>query len=353
MKRPIVLAIVVVTVAGGAAWFWKTHARPAGPEELILQGNVDIREVNLGFRVGGRIAEVAFDEGDAVKPGDVIARLDPEPYRREAEEARGLAASLRARLQWLEAGNRPQEVAQARALVREREVTSTNALQLFNRQQELFASKTVSVQDRDDAEARYREAEARLKSAREQLALLEAGFRAEEIAQARADLQRADAALASAALRLTDTVLKAPSDGVVITRAQEPGAIVQPGATVLTVSLTRPVWVRAYIPEPSLGRIHPGLKVRVFTDSRPDKPYFGQVGYISPRAEFTPKNVETVELRTSLVYRLRVVVTNADEGLRQGMPVTVKPEDAGPEVGGPRAAAAAREPQGTGRPSGE
>lgn len=326
MKKLIILAAAALALTGLGGWFLKTHGRATEPEALTLHGNVDIREVNLGFRVAGRIAEVARDEGDAVKAGEVIARLDAEPYRREAEEARGQAASLRARLQLLEAGNRPQEIAQARALVREREVTSANAQRLFKRQEELLASKTVSVQEWDDAQARYREAEARLKSAREQLALLEAGFRSEEIAQARADLTRSEAALASAELRLSDTVLMAPSDGVVITRAQEPGAIVQAGATVLTVSLTRPVWVRAYIPEPSLGRIHPGTNVRVYTDSRPDQPYLGQIGYISPRAEFTPKNVETTELRTSLVYRLRVVVTNADEGLRQGMPVTVRAE---------------------------
>jgi HlyD family secretion protein len=156
------------------------------------------------------------------------------------------------------------------------------------------------------------------------LALLEAGFRSEDIAQAKAELAKAEAALSSAQIRLEDTVLKAPSDGVVITRAQEPGAILQPGTTVLTISLEKPVWVRAYIPEPELGRITPGMKVDVYTDSRPNQPYAGQIGYISPRAEFTPKSVETAELRTSLVYRLRVVVENPDAGLRQGMPVTVK-----------------------------
>ena len=133
---------------------------------------------------------MARDEGDAVKAGEVIARLDPEPNRREAEEARGQVAALQARVQWLEAGNRPQEIAQARAALREREVTAANEERLYKRQEELFASKTVSPQERDDAEARYREAEARLNSAREQLALLEAGFRAEEIAQAKADLAR-------------------------------------------------------------------------------------------------------------------------------------------------------------------
>ncbi|HYG36697.1 MAG TPA: efflux RND transporter periplasmic adaptor subunit, partial [Clostridia bacterium] len=161
-------------------------------------------------------------------------------------------------------------------------------------------------------------------SAREQLNLLEAGFRSEEKAQAKAELARAEAALARAELRVEDTVLKAPSDGVVLTRAQEPGAILQPGTTVLTVSLVKPVWVRAYIEEPNLGHIHPGMKVNIYTDTRPDRPYTGQIGYISPRAEFTPKNVETPQLRTSLVYRLRIVVENPDEGLRQGMPVTVR-----------------------------
>jgi HlyD family secretion protein len=324
MKKPLLVLAVILVLAAAGAWWFKGTWRREDRRTLQLYGNVDIREVNLGFRVSGRLSEVARDEGDAVKAGEMVARLDDEPYRRETEEARSQVASSRARLRLLEAGNRPQEIAQARAVVREREVTLANAERLFKRQEELLASHTVSVQDRDDTEARYREAEARLKSAREQLALLEAGFRAEEIAQAKAELARAEAAVASAELRVQDTVLKAPSDGVVLTRAQEPGAILQTGTTVLTISLQKPVWVRAYVHEPDLGRIHPGMKVEIYTDSRPGKPYTGQIGYISPRAEFTPKNVETTELRTSLVYRLRVVVENPDEGLLQGMPVTAK-----------------------------
>jgi HlyD family secretion protein len=187
----------------------------------------------------------------------------------------------------------------------------------------MLATKGVSIQDRDNAAASHEEAEARLKSARENLALLEAGFRVEDIAQAKADLAQAEAALATANLQVKDTVLTAPSDGVILTRAQEAGAILQVGSAVFTLSLVDPVWVRAYVHEPDLGRIHPGMKVEIRTDSRPDKPYTGQIGFISPRAEFTPKTVETTELRTALVYRLRIVVANPDEGLRQGMPVTV------------------------------
>lgn len=324
MKRRVGLLIVAIVLVAAGAWKLRALRHPPNGATLVLHGNVDIREVNLGFRVGGRLAELRSDEGDAVKAGTLLARLDDEPYRRELEEARAHAVSLKARLQLLEAGHRPEEIAQARALVHEREVVRLNAERVFKRTEELFASQAVAVQDRDDAEARFREAEARLKSAQEQLNLAEAGFRAEEIAQAKADLSRAEAALSAAALRVEDTELKAPADGVVLTRAQEPGAILPAGATVFTVSLARPVWVRAYVHEPDLGRVSPGRKVEVLTDSRPDQPYAGQIGYVSPRAEFTPKNVETPELRTSLVYRLRVVVESPDDALRQGMPVTVR-----------------------------
>jgi HlyD family secretion protein len=321
-KLPV---LIVALLVGTAAWWFFLRERHPGEGGLVLHGNVDIREVSLGFRVSGKIASIRREEGDIAKAGDVLAELDPEPFRRELAEARAQADSLSARVKLLQTGYRPEEIAQASALVRERQVTYENAQRAFKRLQELFTTQTASQQDYDDTEARAREAEARLKSAREQLALLQAGYREEELAQARADLARAEAASAGIELRLQDATLTAPTNGVVLIRAQEPGAIVQPGSTVLTLSLSQPVWVRAYISEPNLGRIHPGMVMDVFTDSRPEKPYRGQVGFISPRAEFTPRNVETPELRTSLVYRLRVIVENPDEGLRQGMPVTVKP----------------------------
>jgi len=324
MKKRIPILFLVL-VAGAAAWWFVGREKAGRAGNLVLHGNVDIREASLGFRVAGKIAEITHEEGDAVKAGEILARLDAEPFQRELAEARAQAESLRARVQLLETGYRPEEIAQALALVREREVTLENAQRIFKRQAELLETRAVSQQDRDDAEARSREAEARLKSAREQLGLLQAGYRKEDVAQAKADLARAEAAMASSDLRLQDATLLAPTNGIVLTRAQEPGAVVQAGATVLTISLSQPVWVRAYVSEPDLGRVHPGMPMEVETDSRPDKPYRGQVGYISPRAEFTPRNVETPELRTSLVYRLRIIVDNPDEGLRQGMPVTVRP----------------------------
>ena len=168
-----------------------------------------------------------------------------------------------------------------------------------------------------------REALQRVKVNEAKFKLLESGFRAEEIAAADARVGQARAARASAALRLEDTELRAPAAGIVLTRALEPGAIVPAGAAALSLSLEKPVWVRAYVHEGELGRVPPGTKVLVTTDGRPDQPFHGKVGFVSPRAEFTPKSVETPELRTALVYRLRVVVEDSDGSLRQGMPVTV------------------------------
>jgi HlyD family secretion protein len=323
MKKKIPLILILLLAGGFVVWKVRSSGRHENPNELSLSGNVDIREVVLGFRVAGRVSEMRAEEGDSVNKGQVIATLDPEPFQRELAEARAAAAAADAKLKMLQAGYRREEIAQATAALRERQVVLENARKVNERQQELAKTQAISSQERDDAEARYREAEARVKSAQEQLSLLQAGFRQEEIAAAKADAERAQASVARAQLRLEDAVLGAPEDGVILTRAQESGAIVQAGTPVVTLSLKSPVWVRTYIREPSLGKVRPGMPVEILTDSRPDKPYEGQIGYISPRAEFTPRNVETEELRTSLVYRMRVVANDPAGELRQGMPVTV------------------------------
>jgi HlyD family secretion protein len=164
----------------------------------------------------------------------------------------------------------------------------------------------------------------RLASAKDSYRLLAEGTRAEDIAAARATLQASQARVAVAQTALDDTRLVAPSEGVVLSRVREPGAIVSPNDVVYVLSLTRPVWVRAYVPEKQLGKLHPGMEVAVLSDSSPSRPFKGHIGFISPTAEFTPKSVETPELRTDLVYRLRIVVDEPEPGLRQGMPVTVR-----------------------------
>ena len=322
MKRILVIIILLAGSAGG--WYlWDTHgaAQRNAPSEFF--GNIDIREVRLGFRVGGRVREVLRDEGDLVVAGDTLARLDDEPFRNALAQAQAQTMALAARLTELRNGSRAEEIEQARKNLAASETTRKNAGQIYERQKQLVSMAAVARQDFDNAESAWRRATAQRDAAKASLDLLQAGARSEQIAQAEANLAAARATLAQTQTQLKDTELVAPEDGVVLTRSVEAGSIVQPGTTAMSVSLVAPVWARAYVPETQLGLVHPGRKVLVFTDSRPD-PYHGQVGDVSPRAEFTPKSVETQELRTSLVYRFRVIVSDADSGLRQGMPVTIR-----------------------------
>lgn len=320
--RRLVLALAGLAACGAVGYaYWR--ARGAGPEP-VYYGNVDIREVALGFRVAGRLDELAVDEGDRVREGQVLARLDAEPLRRELAEATANARAIEARLALFHAGYRPEDVAQAEALLDERRAGLTSAEQNLARLEQLRDTGAITARSLDEAVAARDEARARLRQAAHGAAQFRAGFRHEEINEAQANLGRARAAAAQAELKLADAALVAPADGVVLTRAAERGAILSAGTTVYTVSLTRPVWVRAYCAEAGLGQVAPGRAVLVYSDSRPSAPYHGQIGFVSPTAEFTPKSVETADLRTALVYRFRVVVSDADDGLRQGMPVTVR-----------------------------
>lgn len=326
-RKRIVIALAVVAAVG--IIFGVLRLRGGGDRELKLYGNVDIREVELSFRVPGRLAEVRVDEGDAVKAGDVLAVLDAQRYRDALAKAAGDRDVAAANMAKFHAGYRSEEVAQARAMVAQMEAQVENAARVARRREELLKSGAISAQERDDAVASRDSLLAQLQSARKGLQLQASGFRSEEVAGAEASLRAAEASMAAAMTDLADTEIIAPSDGRVLSRVREPGAMASAGAVVLVVSLNKPVWVRAYVPEPALGKIHLGMPVRIYTDSRPDKPYSGTIGFISPVAEFTPKNVETEALRTDLVYRLRIVVDDPDEGIRQGMPVTVKAAPAG------------------------
>jgi len=327
-QRLLLLGIAIAAILALAVYL-VVRSRGAGP--LTMYGNVDIREVTLGFRVAGRLQTLNVDEGDSVHEGQVLALLDPEPLERDVAEARGNSQSLRARLQLLRTGYRIEDIAQARAALAERQAALVNAEQSYARAVELKDTGAVAARSYDSALADRDQARARVKAAQESLAQFERGYRKEEVAEAEANAVRAEAALAQAELRREDGILKAPADGVVLTRAAEAGAILAAGTPVFTVSLTRPVWARVFVDEPNLGQAAPGRLVLIYTDGRPDRPYHGQIGYVSPTAEFTPKTVETPQLRTALVYRARVVVSDADSALRQGMPVTVRlaPEGTG------------------------
>ena len=322
-RQMAVSALAVLAVAVAGYRLWSTADAAGAGEGLVLYGNVDVRQVELAFRIPGRLDAVVFEEGDAVASGAVVARLDKRPLADDVRHAEAQVAMRRAEFEKFRTGTRPEEIEQARALVEERLASLRNAETHFERQAELARTGAASVQLRDDAEAARDEANARLRSAREALTLAEEGFRAEDVAAAQAALQVAEAQLARARTDLDDAEIIAPADGVILSRIREPGAVVAAGAPVFTLTIDDPVWVRTYVDGPDLGRVQPGMQAEIRTDSFPDKVYRGQIGFISPEAEFTPRTVETPELRTDLVYRLRVIVDNPDGALRQGMPVTV------------------------------
>jgi HlyD family secretion protein len=327
-KRGLNLAGALALVAAGSAIGLGLFggSRDAG---LVLYGNVDIREVDMAFRVPGRIDTIAVDEGQRVERGAILATLDTSSIEARTAEADAAVAQARAQLAKLRRGNRPQDIAQARARVAAAEATARNAQADYQRRQPLVEPGAISRDQWAQAVADRDRAAAQLAEARQALSLLTEGARSEDIAAAAAQLRAAEAGRRGIGTDLQDTRLLAKSAGTVVTRAREPGAIVQPGETVLTLSIDRPMRVRAYVGEPDLSRIAPGMKVVITADGNPRR-YGGTIGYISPRAEFTPKSVETADLRTDLVYRLRIIVENPGGALRQGQPVTIEVPGARP-----------------------
>lgn len=323
MKKPVVLilaVVIIVALIGGGTWWYQSRQNNG----LTLYGNVDIRTVNMSFRVGGRLQSLTVDEGDAIKQGQTLGQLDQAPYENALMQAKANVATAQAQYDLMMAGYRAEEIAQAAASVKQAQAAYDYAQSYLQRQQGLWNRKLLSANDLENARSSRDQALATLKSAQDKLSQYRAGNRPQEIAQAKANLEQAQAQLAQSTLDLHDTVLTAPSDGTLLTRAVEPGSMLSAGSTVLTLSLTRPVWVRAYVDEKNLNQAQPGREILLYTDGRPNKPYHGKIGFVSPTAEFTPKTVETPDLRTDLVYRLRIIVTDADDSLRQGMPVTLQ-----------------------------
>ncbi|QDX30381.1 secretion protein HlyD [Dickeya poaceiphila] len=320
-KTGLWLVLVVIAIAAAGYGLIKQRNQQAMP--LTLYGNVDIRSVNLGFRVGGRLASLNVDEGDVIQPGQLLARLDSAPLQNALQQAKANVASAQAQLALLQAGYRSEEIAQVHSQLEQAQAAYDYANSFYQRQLGLWKQHTLATNTLEDARSTRNQAQAALQAARQKLSQYQRGNRPQEIAAAEAALAQAQAAEAQAQLNVQDTRLYAPSPGVILTRAAEAGTMLNAGGTVFTLSLTQPVWIRAYVSETQLGRAAPGREVLIYTDSRPNSPYHGKIGFVSPSAEFTPKNVETTELRTDLVYRLRIIVNDADDGLRQGMPVTL------------------------------
>jgi len=274
MPRKLILLSVLVVIGIAGFFVYNSWHEESAAKTLTLYGNVDVRQVNLGFRVPGRVNEIYFEEGDFVKAGSLVGVLDKQPYLDELRQSKANAESIRASL--------------------------TNAEILLKRRQELISDGSVSQEDLDNALANKLTLDA--------------------------NLAAAEATIAVTATNLEFTEVFAPTDGIILTRIREPGTVVNPGDPIYTLSIISPVWIRAFVSETYLGAIRPGMAAKIYTDTPNGKIYDGNIGFISPVAEFTPKTVETTQLRTDLVYRLRIYASNPDQGLRQGMPVTVKLE---------------------------
>lgn len=330
MKRIRILVIVILAAVGGGMGYaqWLERHRLEGRAALTLYGNVDIRDAQLAFNGEEHVAEVLVEEGDRVKAGQVLARLQTD--RLDAEMAR-TRAEIQAQgevLRRLENGTRQQEIEQARADVAASKARVRNIQRTVDRLRETAPTGASSAQDLDDALAQLEVAQAILNVRQEALGLALEGPREEDIAEARARLTVRQAELALLESRLGDATLTAPVDGIIQSRILEPGEFATPARPAFTLALLDPKWVRAYVPEPDLGRIQEGMSATVESDSF-NRAFNGWIGFISPTAEFTPKTVQTTDLRTRLVYEVRVYVEDPNNQLRLGQPVTVEIDQEG------------------------
>jgi len=294
-------------------------------KELVLYGNVDLRQVMLAFNNSERIRAVLVQEGDHVKRDQVLARLDTSRLQPQVDQAQAQVDAQKHLVDRLHNGSRPEEIDQARANLDAAKADAANCRRHHDRLNKLKLSDPGAVTDDDleKANASMDMASAKVAADQKALDLLVIGPRKEDIAQGEAQLRANQAQLAFLRRQLADCQLLAPSDAVVRTRLMEPGEMASPQKPVFSLAIIDPKWIRAYVSEPDLGKVHPGMKASIMVDSFPNRRFEGWVGFISPVAEFTPKSVQTSELRTSLVYEVRVFVTDPSDELRLGMPATV------------------------------
>jgi HlyD family secretion protein len=323
LKIKIIAGVITAAAIAGAA-FYRSRGDGDVSGELTLYGNVDIRQVELAFNANGRILQIDAREGDAVQSGQLLARLDTGRLNLSLRQAEALATAQQETVKRLEAGSRPEEIRQARSQREAARVALIDAENFYRRQQRLVGRNFISQQQADNARFTRDRVRAQWQAASEAARLAELGPRHEDIAAARATLVAHEAAVAQIRRDIAEGELRAPSDGIIDKRILEAGDMASPQKTVFTLSLTDSPWVRVWLPETQLARVLPGARAAISTDSHPGRTYPGWVGHVSPNAEFTPKSVETAEIRSTLVYQTRVYICPDARELRQGMPATVK-----------------------------
>jgi HlyD family secretion protein len=323
MRAFLYVCLTIMVTAGVAYAGWRYVFPENDSETIVLHGNVDLRQVDLPFNGQQRVAAVYVEEGGRVAAGALLAKLETPRLEAAVAEARARVEGQRRVIERMENGTRPEEVAQARARVEAAAADLANARVEHERLRGLAGTGAASAKEIDAGRYTFESAAARLKVEEHALELAIAGPRAEDKAEAEANLSALEAQLALKQRELADAELRSPVTGIVRNRILEPGEMAQPGAAAITIAVTDPKWVRAYVNETDLGKVRPGGAAAITVDAFPGRTFTGWVGFVSPVAEFTPKNVETPELRTSLVYEVRVFFRDPGDALRLGMPATV------------------------------
>ena len=318
--RKIGIAIALAVVVIISAIFVIRRSKHSNPETIRVSGNIEITSTALSFKVPGRVQARPVDEGETVKAGQVVARLDDADLANEVAQRRAQLENARQVLAELEAGSRKEEIGQAEAALSRAEAEAKQLSDDFQRQKALFDREVIPKQKLDAAKAAMDSSRAQVREAMETLTLVRKGPRRERIAQAQARLKENREALNEAQTRLGYATLSSPVAGLVTAKHIEPGEQVNAGTPVITVGDIGNTWLRAYIPETELGRVKVGQKARITTDTYPGRLYEGTVSFISPEAEFTPKNVQTEKERVKLVYRIKITLPNPRIELKPGMP---------------------------------
>jgi HlyD family secretion protein len=323
MKR-LIIAVLIAAVIAGALYYLFTRDNGAVDPVIKVSGNIETTEVDIGFKVAGRITSLSVQEGDWAEKGKVLAKLDDEDLRQRLELARATLRSAQARLRKLLAGARPEELKQAEAILDQAQSDLANKQAQYERMRALFEKHVIPKESMDNAETGYKIARASLQNAMENYQLVKEGPRKEDIEDARAQVEQASASLKLAETQFGYSELRSPLSGVVLVKSSEIGEVVNPGTSILTLADIENVWLKAYIPETELGRVKWGQEVQVTTDLHPEKVYKGRISFISSQAEFTPKQIQTEKERVTLVYRIKVDIPNPDRELKPGMPADGK-----------------------------
>lgn len=322
MKKKLTIALIILLISFISYKIY-SNIFLKNENNLTFYGNIDTRTVNVGFRFLGKIENITKDEGEIVKKDEVLVKLDTASLEKSLEELNEKIFASKLELSKLQTGYRQEEILEAKAAMEEAIENLNKTKDTYNRQANLFKTKSTSEENFTISQLNYKQALATLDKAKALYELRKNGYRDEDIKIQESNLKSLEIQAEKLKIDLNDSVIKAPVDGVILTRFKEIGAITNAGESILEIAKTDEFWVRAYIDEKNLGNIKPGLKMSIQTDSRSEN-YEGVIGFISPVAEFTPKNIETQELRADLVYSFRVIVKNPDDKIRQGMPVTLK-----------------------------